>query len=107
MRLVHVVLLLALPLPAMAQSAAGDPAAGRSTAMAMCTNCHFVGPDQRQPAIDSVPSFDKLARDPAVTEARLRSFITRPHPPMPDPQLSRQDLDNIVSYILARRATLR
>src|SRR5688572_18630003 len=79
MRLIHMVLqLLVLPLPVVAQSAAGDPAAGRSTAMAMCTNCHFVGPDQGQPALDSVPSFDELARDPAVTEARLRSFITRP-----------------------------
>lgn len=86
-----------------AQEPRGDPQIGHATAVAMCANCHLVGGGQARPAMDSVPSFDALARDPAMTESRLRGFLNRPHPPMPDPQLMRQEIDNIVSYILELR----
>ena len=93
--------------PSLAQSAPGSPEIGRATAAAICSNCHLVEASQTKPFVDGVPSFEELAKDPAVTETRLRGFLARPHPAMPDPQLSRQEIDNIVSYILSRRAALR
>jgi mono/diheme cytochrome c family protein len=88
---------------ALAQSPSGDPELGRAAATSMCASCHLVSEGQAHPAMDSAPSFDALARDRAMTENRLRGFLNRPHPPMPDPQLSRPEIDNIVSYILQRR----
>lgn len=85
---------------------AGDPQRGRATATTICANCHLVNERQSGPAMDSAPSFDALARDRAMTETRLRGFLNRPHPPMPDPQLSRQQIEDIVAYLgeLRRRA---
>jgi mono/diheme cytochrome c family protein len=86
-----------------AQSPSGDAELGRATAVSVCANCHLVSEGQARPAMDSAPSFDALARDRAMTENRLRGFLNRPHPPMPDPQLSRTEIDNIVRYIFQRR----
>lgn len=92
------------PTDTRAQTTGGGSAeAGRATAMTICANCHLVATGQRQPPMDSVPSFDALARDPRMSEARLRGFLNRPHPPMPDPQLSRDELENLVSFILLLR----
>jgi mono/diheme cytochrome c family protein len=102
---IGVSLILCMPVVALAQTA-GDPETGRRTALTLCVNCHLVSNEQRTPPLDGVPPFDELARDRALTESRLRGFLNHPHPAMPDPQLSRQELDNIVSFILARRAAL-
>lgn len=77
----------------------GDAAAGQKLALAVCANCHLVQEGQRKPPMDSVPSFYALARDPAETDERLRTFLTRPHPPMPNIELSRQQIADVVSYI--------
>ncbi len=88
--------------PARAQER-GNPDAGRSLALSVCANCHLVQEGQRKAPMDSVPSFYALAHDPTKTDARLSTFLNRPHPPMPNIELSRQQIADLVSYI----ATLR
>ncbi len=100
-------LLLFLGIAPSAAQSPGDPEAGRALALRVCANCHLVAEGQRQAAMDSVPSFDALARDPAMTEARLQGFLNRPHPPMPDPQLSRQDVADLLVYFESRRRAAR
>lgn len=94
-------------LPAVAQGPAGtgappDAAAGRVLAERMCSACHVVGPAQKGPVPDAVPSFMTLARvlpeDPESAAARL---LAGPHPDMPEPPLTRRQLLDVAAYILS------
>lgn len=82
--------------PAAAQAA--DPVEGERLARAWCSQCHVVG-DGVAKAADAGPTFATLAKDPAKSEAALRSFLQHPKPPMPPLELSRRDIDHLVAYI--------
>jgi cytochrome c len=77
--------------------------AGRETALRACSGCHLVGDSDPKQAPEGVPTFRSLARNQAITEARLRGFLHAPHPPMPDLALTRREIDDLVSYILSLR----
>jgi cytochrome c len=89
-----------LAVPVMAQTAAVTPdaATGLQLARALCTNCHMVEPGG-QTALADVPPFMAIARRPGQTADRIQGFIMHPHPPMPEIQLTRQDLANLAAYI--------
>ena len=96
-------LCLAAPLtPAMAAS--GNPDAGAAIAQAWCANCHLVSPDQAI-ARTEAPSFQTLADQPDRTIEGLEAFLFDPHPPMPDLDLSRQQIDDVIAYILSLSKT--
>lgn len=84
--------------PAVAH-AAGDPARGKSIAERWCTTCHVVAPSGR--GSDTAPNFGAIAR--ARDDTYIRSFLTTPHPPMPQFELSRQNIEDLATYF----ATLR
>jgi cytochrome c len=104
MRIPWVGLLLVLAAPASAQQLRGNAAAGHDLALAVCANCHLVQEGQRKPAMDSVPSFEAVAHDPKMTDERLHGFLNRPHPPMPNIELSRQQIEDVVAYLETVRA---
>jgi mono/diheme cytochrome c family protein len=81
----------------------GDPAAGRIFAIRNCSSCHVVVERQVAPAVVNAPMFAALARDPAVTELSLRAFFQTPHTEMPDIMLTRQQTDDVISYIFSLR----
>jgi mono/diheme cytochrome c family protein len=85
-------------LPALAD----DTAAGESLARRWCAACHVVAADQTA-AGDAAPSFRSIANDPARTEGWLRAWLADPHPPMPNPGLSADQIDAVIAYL----ATLR
>ena len=92
------------PAAALAQGAGdlpGDPAAGRELAEVVCSACHEV--PGMQPILDApgAMAFQALADDPAVTGMALHAFLVGPHPSMPNIVLSREQLDNIIAYILS------
>lgn len=78
----------------------GDVGAGRDLARQWCASCHFVEPGTRG-AGDFAPPFAEVAADAKTTEFRLRAFLQTPHDRMPNYQLSRDQTDNIISYILS------
>lgn len=78
--------------------AAGDPAQGRAAAQRWCSSCHAVG---AAGGGDTAPPFAAIAR--IRSDEYLRGFLTRPHPPMPPLELSRQDIDDIVAYFATVR----
>jgi len=100
-------LTLSIAAPAAAQSPAETVAAGRSLAMRSCSACHVVSEQQQQPAVDGVPSFAQIARNPDTTPDGLRTFIQSPHPPMPNFSLSRKQLDEVTAYIMSLRPRSR
>jgi mono/diheme cytochrome c family protein len=81
----------------------GDPTAGRRLAEAWCSGCHVIGPGASGPASDAVPTFPAVARMPSTTGMSLRAFLLTPHARMPDIQMSREQIDDVVAYILGLR----
>ena len=84
--------------------AAGDTTvtdAGEKLAQQWCAECHVVTGLEGPPAIDGVPTFSTVANEPSVTELSLRAFFKTPHPPMPNFILTREQMDEIVAYILS------
>jgi mono/diheme cytochrome c family protein len=91
----------AMALDATAAAAEGDPARGLSLARSWCASCHQV--EASGPAADAAPPFPSLANDPATTEGGVRAWLVDPHPPMPNPNLSRQEIEDIIAYLAGLR----
>jgi mono/diheme cytochrome c family protein len=80
--------------PARAQ---GDPEVGAELAQRWCTSCHVV--DHAGHGADAGPALPALLGDGQRTEDELRGWLAAPHPPMPDFDLSRQEIEDIVAYL--------
>jgi len=77
--------------------AAGDAAKGHALASTWCANCHVVADDGQ--GKDVAPPFPEVARRGAPDQLSARAFLEAPHPPMPDLNLSRQEIDDVVAYL--------
>jgi mono/diheme cytochrome c family protein len=111
-RLRFLLLAAALGLGSQQALAADD---GRSLAQQYCSACHQVTKEQALPpnvVVDTgtgpeefeAPSFAAIARKDRG-EAALRDRILHPYYPMREQQFVPEELDAIVAYILALRAT--
>jgi len=78
-------------------AAQGDPEQGRALADAWCASCHLVAPGGT--ASDAAPPFPMIANYPGMTQQRLRGWLVAPHPPMPDFNLTRAEIDAIIAYL--------
>jgi mono/diheme cytochrome c family protein len=83
--------------PALASAASADPDDGLRLARQWCTSCHIVAP--RTSGSDAAPTFETIANGPMVTDDGLRAWLGDPHPPMPNFDLTRTEIDAIVAYI--------
>jgi mono/diheme cytochrome c family protein len=90
--------IMSLAFAAQAQ-AAGDPAQGKATAERWCATCHVVSRGGR--GADVAPAFNTIAQQ--RNDEYLRGFLSRPHPPMPRFELSRQDIDDLVAFMAMQR----
>ena len=96
MRLIATAPLAALLLFSPAKAAAPDPEHGEKIARRWCAACHVVAADQNRASAD-VPSFFDIAR--RKTNDDLTSFLTDPHPKMPDMSLTREEIADVAAYI--------
>jgi mono/diheme cytochrome c family protein len=76
---------------------AADVQHGEIIAKRWCAACHVVSAEQKSASAD-VPSFADIARRRKSRKA-LAAFLTDPHPKMPNMNLSRAEIDDIVAYI--------
>jgi mono/diheme cytochrome c family protein len=76
-------------------SAAGAPEQGHTLAKTWCASCHAVEPGGVQRDAPAPPFASVATRRPD----QLRAFLNAPHPPMPNFNLSRSQIDDIVAYI--------
>jgi mono/diheme cytochrome c family protein len=83
---------MALAFPVLA---AGTPEAGHALAGRWCHSCHG--------ASDAAPPLEAIANRPGTTPSTLRAWLTAPHPPMPDPSLTRGEIDDLVAYLMSLR----
>ncbi len=77
--------------------AAGDADAGHQLARQWCTGCHIVDDSKQGP--DTAPPFPSVARRSAQDHNWVRAWLAAPHPPMPNFNLSRKEIDDIVAYL--------
>lgn len=86
---------------AVSPAQAGDVETGEALATRWCSNCHQVG--SRMPAQDAVPPLREVASRSYATEKWLTGWLTDPHPPMPKLDLTRREIDDLVSYLITLR----
>ena len=91
-----------VPVPAWAQTS-GDIATGAQVAQRQCANCHIVSSAQRAAPMDGAPTFHAIAANPFTTAVSLRTVIEIPHPRMANQMLSRQEVSDVIAYILSLR----
>lgn len=84
-------------LSALAPAMAADARAGRDLAQRWCSGCHVVDPAGRGP--DTAPPFPIIAQRNPGNRGWLRAWLTAPHPPMPNLNLNRQQIDDVAAYL--------
>lgn len=72
---------------------------GKRFAERMCAGCHMIGTGTTRGAVAGVPSFKAIANSPGRTETSLKNTLIKPHPPMPDTQLTMHEIGDLLAYI--------
>lgn len=80
-----------------------SPERGLEIAHVSCAGCHLIGSAQQSSAVAGVPSFQIIANRPQQTAARLLQVLVKPHRPMPQLQLTRAEIDDLIAYFDALR----
>jgi len=94
-----VLLVLALVFAATAAHAAGDATDGRVLAKYWCSSCHVTERARLGTVVDSAATFFEIVGRPGRDADFLRSFLSDPHYPMPNFQLTRDEIDDLVAYL--------
>ena len=77
---------------------AADVGHGEKLARQWCSNCHLIGEDQAAGG-DAAPTFASIAETAAERTDDLRAWLADPHPPMPNLDLTRYEIDDLLAYI--------
>jgi mono/diheme cytochrome c family protein len=88
---------LALPSVAAAEQI-GDPQAGYDYANRVCSTCHGISAEPSP--IPKATRFREVADRPGMTGTALRVWMETSHPSMPNIIVDKQDMLNVVAYIL-------
>jgi len=93
-----------------ANAIAQNSGAGQNLAVQICSRCHAVLRGEGvTPNPEPLPfskvgrplPFEDIAKTPGVTAMALYAWLTSSHPTMPDIVLDKDDLGNVVAYILS------
>jgi mono/diheme cytochrome c family protein len=83
-------------------ASAADPHQGGVLAKQWCASCHVVSADQKNGSTQA-PPFSEIAKKPGLTAASIALFLLRPHPPMPDMNLTRNEAGDLAAYIESQK----
>jgi cytochrome c len=100
----HLVLIWGVSAPAATQEAQPSAERGKDLATRLCRNCHLLDSSTDQTVPAGTPTFRSMATAPSQTRERVLAALIQPHVPMPDVQLSRTEIDDIIAYLDALRA---
>jgi mono/diheme cytochrome c family protein len=82
--------------------AAGLPTTGKIIAVKWCASCHKVTDEQNTTMAD-VPTFAAIAKEWIENVQPLKSILADPHPIMPNFDLTRNEIDDLLAYIQTQR----
>ncbi len=88
--------LLALSVALAQPALASDAANGEMLAKRWCAECHVVSEGQPRAQADA-PSFASISAGRRVPE--IASFLRQSHPQMPDMNLSRDEIADLIAYM--------
>jgi len=86
---------------ALAQDLPGNAVDGHALASAVCDACHEIEKGALETDAGAAPSFQSIARNPAMTALALRVFLGAPHADMPDLILTTAEADDVIAYIVS------
>ncbi|MBN9289763.1 MAG: hypothetical protein J0H36_01260 [Hyphomicrobium denitrificans] len=89
--------------PGRLESSKPDIENGARLAKTLCTSCHLIGQASDRPVQADVPSFSGVANRPNQTLDHLTTWLTEPHPPMPNLSLTRLEIRDLAGYIFSLR----
>lgn len=98
--LAAITLTLSVALTVTCEAQTANPDRGHELALRLCAQCHAVERGSTGPAMADVPSFAAIAARPNATAEHLAGRIIVPHPEMPGVSLTRQELRDIIRYIM-------
>ena len=75
-----------------------DAGRGLKLADTLCSGCHIVSPKQKRGAIAGIPTFRGIANLPGQTDQHIGNTLVKPHPPMPNTQLTRREIADLLAY---------
>lgn len=78
-------------------SADGSHDAGLRLAQHWCSGCHAL--EDTPSAADAAPSFPDIAQARGQDRRWLRAWLMAPHPQMPDFNLSREEIEDVIAYL--------
>jgi mono/diheme cytochrome c family protein len=96
MRRILWITVCAVTLPLVA-AAAPDANNGSVLAQRWCSSCHATGRPERRG--DGAPAFASIAQHGQSDPERFRAWLRDPHPPMPNPGLSPDEIDDVIAYL--------
>jgi Cytochrome C oxidase, cbb3-type, subunit III len=81
----------------------GDPQRGLALAQQVCSECHAIRRGQVRSSNSQAPTFLELATAAGMTTAALSVALTTPHAGMPMFQLTAEQREDVIAYILSLR----
>jgi mono/diheme cytochrome c family protein len=100
-------ILLMLPTVAAQAQVIGIPQRGAELAKDVCTECHAIRERQVLSPNPRSPTFYEVANRPGMTAAALTVTLTTPHAGMPMFMFTPEQRQDIIGYILSRKADNR
>lgn len=79
----------------------GDPEAGFVYAKEVCANCH--GISNETSSVPEATAFDEIANVSGMSAEALLVWMQTLHPTMPNITLEREDLMDVIAYILSHK----
>ena len=80
-----------------------DSENGQALARKLCIGCHVIENGTDGVTQVDVPSFSAIANRPNQSVEALTNWLMAPHPPMPDPNLTRKEIRDLAGYIIFLR----
>jgi cytochrome c len=80
---------------------AAEPSAtrGRELAVRLCSSCHVVSGAATPAVPEGIATFRGIANSPGQSAERISNVLILPHLPMPDNQLTRDEIQDILAYL--------
>lgn len=76
-----------------------SPAQGQQIAQDKCASCHLLPGTTSGTAPAGPPTFRAIANKPGQTGEHITNILIAPHAPMPDLQLTREEIQDITAYL--------
>lgn len=76
----------------------GDPQAGYTYAKDVCSGCHGISAEPSP--LPQATRFREVADRPGITGTALAVWLQTSHPTMPNIVVEKQDMLNVIAYIL-------